>query len=970
MSAKASKWLPLFREFIKDLRISSKEESTADGSGTKLELWDSQRLFLENVAYGLDDGVRIFKCLKSRQLGITTISLAIDIFWLAMHPGLTGALVTENEANRDKNRKVLRQYVESFPEGYFGEKFGIKGDNRQHISFTNGSRLDFKVAGTKDKGTAWAEGEGYAFAHLTETASYGSADGLRSFEEAFAQKNPNRLYIYESTAKGFNIWRDSWLAGFSDPSMQRSFFIGWWASATNRIERDDPRFLQYGLDKPTREERELLKAVKEQHGYEISEQQIAWYRWREHNGGDGAMLQQNQPWTAEQAFISSGQSFFPTRQITKDLDRITRGQDPADMYLAYRYSFGETFFSMKLHAMGEEDDASDIELRVWEEPARDGKYVIGCDPAWGRTEHGDRTCVSVWRCYADKIVQVAEYASNQTEVKYVAWILAHLSGAYGDCIVNVELGGGGRIIMHEWEHLKAQMVSNTYANVVQANGWEDALANARWYLYNRPDSMGAGYAYNFECLGLDTPLPTPSGWTTMGDLQEGDFLLSDEGKPTQVLGVSEVKTGAKCYEICFDDGTRITADEDHWWKVARRHWKDGDKMRQTKQLEAGKFYIRQAKALTLPEADLPVDPYILGAWLGDGSSTGACIYSGHEDVDEMIRILQACGQPTTKRVSHPGCWGIGLNAGNQGSRGNPLMRKFRELNVLGNKHIPPIYLRGSFEQRLSLLQGLMDTDGCSGGNGGPQCSFVTTIPALADGFSELLRSLGFKAKKIVFEDHIEYKGVRKACKLRHQFWFTAYPEVPVFRLGRKAERLKFEGRRAYRKPCHRIKSIREVESVPVKCVMVDSPSKMFLAGEGMIPTHNTSWRTKQELMHGMRGSYITKELDVRSKPMLMEMTNVVQDGSTIGAPDSRDGDMKDDRVFAAAFAHRAWVNWRRADMLAQGMTWEHVRDLETGTATQMSRSINGMVQRFWKHAIAQGEMEEDPRPTWRIERGL
>src|ERR1700752_1797548 len=108
MARKASRWIPLFESFIKDLRINSKEELSLDGKGTQLKMWDSQRRFLEEVGHGLDDGIRIFKCLKSRQLGITTISLAIDLFWLALHPGLTGALVTDSEKNRDVNRATLR----------------------------------------------------------------------------------------------------------------------------------------------------------------------------------------------------------------------------------------------------------------------------------------------------------------------------------------------------------------------------------------------------------------------------------------------------------------------------------------------------------------------------------------------------------------------------------------------------------------------------------------------------------------------------------------------------------------------------------------------------------------------------------------------------------------------------------------------------------------------------------------------
>jgi hypothetical protein len=524
------------------------------------------------------------------------------------------------------------------------------------------------------------------------------------------------------------------------------------------------------------------------------------------------------------------------------------------------------------------------------------------------------------------------------------------------------------MIMMEWDHVMALLNTQYGEAQAEAREWTDAYSQARWYLYHRPDSMGSGYAANFECLALDTPLPTPTGWTTMGEVREGDLLLSDTGEPTKVIGLSDIKHEAKCYEVRFDDGTVIVADENHWWKVARRHWKGGaDKLRQTKQLEAGKFYIRQAKPLRLAPRELPIDPYLLGVWLGDGFSDGARIACGDQDVEEMVANIEACGQPT-RRTRHRTCWNIGFSEGRKGKRGSFLGR-LRDLNLLKNKHIPDIYLRASFGQRLALLQGLMDTDGTSGGNGGPQCAFTTNRPALAEGFSELVRSLGIKAKYLIGEQKLMYKGRCVECSPKYQFWFTAYPDMTVFRLKRKVDRTTQRERTRQFRPCHRILSVTEVPSVPVRCVMVDSPTKMFLAGKGMIPTHNTTWRTKMEIMHQMRGAYVTRELVIRSRKLLEEMRIVVQDGSEIGAPESSNEDSKDDRVFATALATRAWINWRRPEMLANGETYEAVMGEETGEISKESRSLNGLVFRFLR---SQEELRANPMPplTWRQQRGL
>ena len=105
--AQASRWLKTFERFSKDLRIKSKEVVSDDPRGAPLEFWNSQKMFMQHLAAGLDDNIHTFYFLKGRQLGITTISIAlIDVFWLAVHNNMIGALVTENEKNRNK-RQIL-----------------------------------------------------------------------------------------------------------------------------------------------------------------------------------------------------------------------------------------------------------------------------------------------------------------------------------------------------------------------------------------------------------------------------------------------------------------------------------------------------------------------------------------------------------------------------------------------------------------------------------------------------------------------------------------------------------------------------------------------------------------------------------------------------------------------------------------------------------------------------------------------
>jgi hypothetical protein len=504
------KWMTLLETFVADLRIVSKEQTTSDDGGTPLNLWRSQKRVLDFIGNGLDDGIHQFFILKSRQLGVTTLTYAIDLFWLAMNPNLIAAIVVDNEENRNAARTLLKFYIKSFPENYFGESFSIKdkgGDNRNFMAFTNGSRVDFLIAGTRNTGRAWGEGRGYAMAHLTEVAKFGDPDAVDSFEEAFAQTNPNRLYIYESTAKGFNHWRTRWTAAFDDGLTKRAMFVGWWAGDTNIIARSDPRFALYGGHAPDPAEREKIAAVMTLYDWKITPEQLAWIRWREAtvDAAQADMLSQNQPWTSSEAFVQSGTSFFHVRMIGNDIKKIVDGGDQY-AYVGYRYLDVTDFFDLRMVMIEDQSEIDLVDLRVWEEPVVGAQYVIGFDPAYGRNEHKDRNCIQVFRCFADKLIQVAEYATANVDTKFATWVLAHLAGAYEDCILNVEITGPGRLVMMEMDHLRGMMKSTPYQKKVSERSWEEALDKARWYLYARVDSVGGrGTAYNFETTWRTKP---------------------------------------------------------------------------------------------------------------------------------------------------------------------------------------------------------------------------------------------------------------------------------------------------------------------------------------------------------------------------------------------------------------------------------------------------------------------------------
>jgi hypothetical protein len=502
----ATRWEPLFRRFIANMRIDSKEVPAEDERGTEFKLWGSQEMLLGALCAGLEDGIREFLVLKGRQAGITTIDLALILFWLAVHRRTLGALVVDTETNRDVFRDTIERMVASLPDEFTGAAFKKEKHNKGFILFSNGSRLDYLVAGTKSK-TTWAESRGYTVAILTEVAKYGTRAGLDSFYETLPQEHPNRLVIYESTANGWaNHWREMWEEAGRDQLTKRRKFIGWWGKDLNRLSMKDPRYAVYGRLPPSAAERELIADVKNLYGFKITQDQLAWYRWRDANKSrDEGSLAQNQPWTESEAFIRTGASFFHLKVIQQKMQELS---DRGVQMQGYRFYLGETMESGTVERITEQDRLAEVELKVYEPPVAGASYVLGLDPAYGRDGAGDNHAICVCRCYADRLVQVAEYASNTVETHAAAWVLAYIASWYRNVWVIIELGGPGRAVFHELNIQHQRLRSDLYRPRVQPGQDEpDAfLDHAQWYMYHRPDTMAGGYLWHFETTYRTKPV--------------------------------------------------------------------------------------------------------------------------------------------------------------------------------------------------------------------------------------------------------------------------------------------------------------------------------------------------------------------------------------------------------------------------------------------------------------------------------
>jgi hypothetical protein len=366
-----------------------------------------------------------------------------------------------------------------------------------------------------------------------------------------------------------------------------------------------------------------------------------------------------------------------------------------------------------------------------------------------------------------------------------------------------------------------------------------------------------------EPMALNTPVPTPDGWRAIGDLVVGDYVFGVDGQPILVWGVSPIKHDRPCYRVTFDDGTSVVTDGAHKWSVHDRIPPGGTwRERSTQQLYDANWYgkmrfaVPAPAALAIDEQELPLDPYILGLWLGDGDSRVATITSGRDDLDHLLHELHERGFVTSVydydadkavavRFNH------GLSYGKSGTSQQIL----RSLGVLRNKHVPEKYLWASVEQRLAVLQGLMDSDGYVNDRG--NCVFTNTSQVLTENVVQLVRSLGWRTTAGHWASDDRWK-------IRAGSWrvsFTPSGYVP-FRLKRKASRCRVVTQLTTRG----IRSIEPTESTPVRCIAVDSDDHLFLAGYGMLPTHNTHLYTSPDL----RRMYSTVTRNLRKRKKIAE----------------------------------------------------------------------------------------------------
>lgn len=351
---------------------------------------------------------------------------------------------------------------------------------------------------------------------------------------------------------------------------------------------------------------------------------------------------------------------------------------------------------------------------------------------------------------------------------------------------------------------------------------------------------------DFKGLALDTPIPTINGWSTIAEVKEGDTIFDKNGNPTKILHKSSIHLNP-CYKIIFDNGDSITADHEHKWEISFRKNK-------TKTNPTGMFttvmtteelykYIENIKddrkshlipkilnpePLNLPKKELLIDPYVLGAWLGDGSK-------------DCGIITQAANSPLWDEIKKRG-YEVGDNLQHSEDREGTEMRTvyglrtlLGKLNLLKNKHIPDEYQRASYEQRLDLLRGLMDTDGYYN-DSRKRFVMATGQEWQRDDLVKLLASLGVKTTV--------FSVTRKCNGKAFKAWDVCFSTSEFNPFLIRNQNIDLHCSRQNNRTFRNIDKIEKVDTVQTQCLEVDSPTHTFLCTEKMIVTHNTNKKIK------------------------------------------------------------------------------------------------------------------------------
>ena len=393
----------------------------------------------------------------------------------------------------------------------------------------------------------------------------------------------------------------------------------------------------------------------------------------------------------------------------------------------------------------------------------------------------------------------------------------------------------------------AEYIEGTLGDYVQEDEYKEFftkyLSNLHLMYEDRANLCLFGANGTGKAQPLDELVLTPKGFVEMGELKVGDYVIDEHGKHTKILDIFP-QGKRPVYELTFDNGVKVQCDKDHLWKFKNKSMMDRGQDWQVDTLEniLKRFKIKRGRgnniAVPISKAvefssneELPIKPYLLGVLIADGYLAGItpCISTTELDIIEKCKELIPDNHYIHKNSDFNYNWNIGYKG-----KGNLLNEQLENLGLKvtsSDKFIPKSYLIASKEDRLKLLKGLMDTDGCIRKSG--SFSYSTVSEQLKDDVVFLANSLSYKT--LVTEDKRD-KYVNGTC-----YNITILTNDLIFSSEKQLDRYKKYVKPVYKNHIREISYITDVQYVGEKecqCIMVDNKDRTYVT-RGFIVTHNT-----------------------------------------------------------------------------------------------------------------------------------
>jgi DNA repair exonuclease SbcCD ATPase subunit len=454
---------------------------------------------------------------------------------------------------------------------------------------------------------------------------------------------------------------------------------------------------------------------------------------------------------------------------------------------------------------------------------------------------------------------------------------------------------------------------------------------------------------------LSSKIYTPSGWVSMRDLEIGSKIYAADGSISAVVGIYP-QGSIPTYRIQFSDGRSTIASGDHLWSIYSHLFNNGrndrtkviSTMEMINIIKASKknrpnskssnyLYVQTFSPETIDDIDLPIDPYLLGAMIGDGKlSNGIGFTSKDEHIIRCVsHLLEKDWNCYLKQKKHsPIQFGIKMI---RQKKVNPFRAEIDRLGLGVQsylKFIPSCYMGSSVNQRIKLLQGLIDTDGYVSGNG--SISFTTTSQKLADDVAYLVRSIGGLAR-VKLKKNCTYinKGIRIPCRDSYTVAIRYRNPSALVSLPRKLNRI--SSNYQYKDLRLQVVSIKPVGEQECQCIMIDHPSHLYVTDD-FIVTHNTT--LLQAISFGLYGQSLT---NIRVNNLV---NNINQKNMMVSVEFEKDGHQyKIERGRKPTF-FRYIVDDKNMDEStdeAQGESRETQKDIDR---------ILGMSHTLFKHILA------------------